>query len=104
MKNDLPRKPLLSPSAVGEMLGISSRKIQEMCQSGALPACKIGAVWRIAPADVDDLLRRGSNVGSAAKKANVPLSWRGAFPSAALPDPDRGKKYAEILAKKPSKR
>jgi hypothetical protein len=55
------------------MLGVSARKVQEMCLAGTVRASKIGATWTIDPADIEDLLRRGANTPPA-QRAPIRLS------------------------------
>ncbi|MGD9643997.1 MAG: helix-turn-helix domain-containing protein [Elusimicrobiales bacterium] len=46
---------------VAKMLGISQNHAYNLIQRGALPAVKVGRVWRVPKAAVDDMLKRGGS-------------------------------------------
>lgn len=51
-----PKPPMtpryLTPVQVAEQLGISARKAQVMCKTGALPAYRFGGLYRVKPEDL----------------------------------------------------
>ena len=52
-------RPLLSKRDVAEILNVSMKKIDRLIDkgSGELRAIRIGGVWRIDPADLQDFIR-----------------------------------------------
>lgn len=58
---------LLTIAEAAEYLRLSKRTTWRWCRSGRLPAFKIGHQWRIAKADLQELInakKRGSRVAS----------------------------------------
>ncbi|MBX9594221.1 MAG: helix-turn-helix domain-containing protein [Roseomonas sp.] len=84
------------------LLGVSARKVQQLCQAGDLPANKVGAVWTIRADDVHEYLRRTSN---APKPRCPPISIAVATPggrASRLPDATTAKAYARLIGQKPA--
>jgi excisionase family DNA binding protein len=46
-------RPLLSPRALGQRLGVSERTARDLIQSGRLRSVKVGGSRRVEPAEVD---------------------------------------------------
>ena len=53
---------LLSLKEIATYLGVSRQSLYRMVKSNAIPAYKIGGAWRFRMAEVEDFLRRSSNV------------------------------------------
>jgi hypothetical protein len=82
------------------MLGVSARKVQEMCLAGTVRASKIGATWTIDPADIEDLLRRGANTPPA-QRAPIRLSLNiGGQGSARKSSQEVNEAYKRFLGRK----
>lgn len=45
---------LLTPEAVGEMLGVSRRTVQRMAAAGELPGLRVGSQWRFKAESLSD--------------------------------------------------
>ena len=91
----------LRPAAVALMLGVSARKVQELCQRGALPAARIGRVWTIAPKDVQDYLRRNGNSPQPCHPISIAVAIPGGRASRSL-DATTAKAYAQLISGKRS--
>ncbi len=54
-------KELLTVDEAADYLAVHPMTVYRWCREGRLPAAKLGAVWRIRRAALDDLLRRGAH-------------------------------------------
>ena len=54
--------PLLTIRQAADLMQLSEKTIRRRIDDGSLIAHKLGAVWRLAPRDVEDYLRRARHV------------------------------------------
>jgi excisionase family DNA binding protein len=50
-------EPLRTAKEAAEILNVSEKTVRRLIANGALPTVKIGALVRITPADLEDLIR-----------------------------------------------
>jgi len=60
-------QPMLRPGEVAERLQVSERAIYEWLRAGELPGVKLGRLWRVRPADLEEYLRSKRNTPPGAK-------------------------------------
>jgi len=96
-----PARLRLRTADVALMLGVSARKVQELCQLGALPAARIGRVWTIAPKDVQEYLRRNENRPQPCHPISIAVVIPGGRASKSL-DATTAKAYAQLISGKRS--
>jgi excisionase family DNA binding protein len=57
MTDDQSRKEeMLSTSDVGKMLGVTSKTVIRMIESGQIPGYRVNFVWKVRRGDVEDYL------------------------------------------------
>ena len=69
------RPELLTLRELAEYLRVSPRTAYQLCYDGAVPAVKVGGVWRIPRAELDAQLgRRSPEMREAGFPASQPLA------------------------------
>ena len=53
---------LLSLKEVATYLGISKQSLYRMVKGGTIPAYKVGGTWRFRLSEIEEFLRRSSNL------------------------------------------
>jgi excisionase family DNA binding protein len=91
--------PRLRTEDAAPLLGVSERKVQQMCQRGELRAVKVGTVWTLTEADVAAYLESRATATARAtdrlrrhRRAPLPPP-----PVAAQPAPDVAAAVADLL-------
>lgn len=49
---------MLTPEQAAERLALTPKTVREWILKGTLPAAKMGRLWRIREADLDDFIRK----------------------------------------------
>jgi putative molybdopterin biosynthesis protein len=58
MPMGLPAHPFLTPEEVSDLLQVSVYTVRRWIKQGELPAYKVGRLWRIDTADLNDWLNQ----------------------------------------------
>jgi excisionase family DNA binding protein len=57
---------LVSVKEIAAFLGVSKQSLYRMVKASAIPAYKVGGTWRFRLSEVEEFLRRTSNLRSKA--------------------------------------